>query len=197
MQPRKPGNITELLARIAQSAAGVERVSLGVILEQVGRTSFSPLLLLAGLITMAPVIGDIPGVPTLMAVLVALTAGQLLLGRDYVWLPQWLLRRNISQAKLCTAVDWLRRPARFIDRLLRPRLSPFTHGAGAYAIAVACLLIAAALPVAEFIPFSANGLGIALTVFALALLAGDGLMAVIAFSVTGVTIAIALLAVIA
>ncbi|MGE0079670.1 MAG: exopolysaccharide biosynthesis protein [Thiohalomonadaceae bacterium] len=191
----KVRNLEQLLDRVEQAVDADARVTLGEILEEVGRTSFSPLLLLAGLITSAPVIGDIPGVPTLMAVLVALTAGQLLLGRRYVWLPQWMLKRSVTRERLCKAVGWMRRPARFVDHLLRPRLTALTQGAGTYAVAIACLLVAAAMPASEFIPFSANGLGAALLAFSLALLAGDGLVALIAFAVTGATFALALLAV--
>jgi hypothetical protein len=40
---------------------------LEAILDIVGRRSFSPVLLIAGLITLAQLISDFPGVPTLMA----------------------------------------------------------------------------------------------------------------------------------
>lgn len=195
MSTGKVRNLEQLLARMEQAVSKNERVMLGEVLEEVGRTSFSPLLLLAGLIISLPVIGDIPGVPTLMAVLVTLTAGQLLLGRNYVWLPQWLLKRSVTRVKLCKGIGWMRKPARFVDHLLRPRLTALTQGAGTYAVAITCLLVAAALPASEFIPFSANGLGAALLAFALALLAGDGLMALIAFVLTGVTLALGLVVV--
>lgn len=195
MGTQKVRNLEQLLDRVEQAVGRSDEVTLGQVLEEVGRTTFSPLLLLAGLITSAPVIGDIPGVPTLMAVFVTLTAGQLLLGRKYVWLPQWLLRRAVGRDRLCKGLGWMRKPARFVDHLLRPRLRMFTHGAGTHAVAIACLLVAAALPASEFIPFSANGLGAALLAFALALLAGDGLLALIGFGITGATFGLALLAV--
>lgn len=76
-------------------------------------------MLLAGLITLAPVIGDIPGVPTIVGAVVFLFAGQLLFGRKCFWLPRWLLRRSIARDRLDVALGWLRRPARFCDRFLR------------------------------------------------------------------------------
>ena len=51
-----------------------EKVSIDSIMEMIGRRSFGPLLLLAGLIILAPVIGDIPGVPTIMGVFILLVA---------------------------------------------------------------------------------------------------------------------------
>lgn len=187
---RKPTNLEQLLDRI-EKAAEEERVSLGAILERVGRSSFGPLLLVAGLITLAPLIGDIPGVPTIMAMFVLLTAGQLLFRRNYIWLPRWLLKRSVARNKLCKALGWLRRPARFVDRLLRSRLTIFTQGAGIYAIAVGCIVIAAAMPAMELVPFSANGAGAALTAFGLSLLADDGLLALLAFVFTAATLGLA------
>ena len=67
-----------------------EKVSIDSIMEMIGRRSFGPLLLLAGLIILAPVIGDIPGVPTIMGVFILLVAVQLLIGQEHFWLPKWL-----------------------------------------------------------------------------------------------------------
>jgi hypothetical protein len=50
-----------------------------------------------------------------------------------------------------------------------------------------CLLVALAMPPMEFIPFSANGAGLALTLFGLGLVARDGLMLALGFLLTGVT----------
>lgn len=136
---------------------------------------------------LAPVIGDIPGVPSIMGVLVVLTAGQLLFRRNHFWLPQWLLKRSVAQNKLCKTLEWLRRPARFVDRLLRPRLTMLTYRTGSYVIAIVCIVIAAATPVMEAVPFSANVAGAAITAFGLALIAHDGLLALLAFVFTAMT----------
>jgi hypothetical protein len=196
MESHEFTNLEQLLERVEAAVGSSGRVSLGAILEEVGRSSFSPLLLIAGLITVAPVIGDIPGVPTTMAIFVSLTAGQLLFGRDHFWLPQWLLKRSIPKDRLCRTLAWMGRPARFVDRFLRPRLRALTGRSGTYAIASACLLIASALPASELIPLTANGLGAALTAYGLALVAGDGLMALIAFAFTAITFGLALFALI-
>ncbi|HET8903209.1 MAG TPA: exopolysaccharide biosynthesis protein [Saccharospirillum sp.] len=182
-------NLEQLLDDIAKAEQQNNRqVSLEDVLSHIGRRSFGPVLLLAGLITMAPLIGDIPGVPTLMAIIVALTAVQLLFGREYFWFPDWLLNRSISSDKLHKAIDWSRKPARFIDRFLRQRMTVFARGKANYAIAVICLIIAAAMPLMEVVPFSANGAGIALTAFGLALIAKDGLLSLIAFVSTSATL---------
>ncbi|MCF8040356.1 MAG: exopolysaccharide biosynthesis protein, partial [Desulfohalobiaceae bacterium] len=167
---QEPKNLNQLLDRIGEAAQKGGRVSLGAILEVVGRRSFGPILLLAGLITLAPVIGDIPGVPTVIGVLVFLFAVQLLFRRKHIWLPSVLLNRSLPQDKLQTALKWLRPPARFIDRFLRPRLTILTDGPIIYIVAGLCVFIAAVMPILEMVPFSANAAGAALTVFGLSLI---------------------------
>lgn len=182
---RKPENLEQMLSRISQAEDNSsERISLGNIVNEVGHRSFGPLLLIAGIITVLPVVGDIPGVPTLMAAFILLVAGQLLFGRHYFWLPKWLLKRDVSQGKMNKAMKWMRSPARFIDRLLKPRLTFFLEGGAVYAIAGACVVIALAMPAMEVVPFTANGAGLAITLFALALMARDGLLALLAFITT-------------
>lgn len=177
-------NLEQLLDRVGEAAQGDGRVSLGEMLDLVGRRSFGPILLMAGLITVMPIVGDIPGVPTIMGALVLLISGQLLFRREHLWFPQWLLERSVSRDKLRTALGWMRRPAQFVDRFLRPRLTVFTHHTAAYVIAIACTGIAVVMPVMEVIPFSANLAGAALTAFGLSLIAHDGLLALLAFGFT-------------
>ena len=53
-----------------------------------------------------------------------------------------------------------------------------------FVIGIACVIIALILPLLEFIPFSANLAGIALTMFGLALIARDGYLALFALAST-------------
>lgn len=180
-----PQNLQQLFDCIDQAAEENGRVSWSAIMDEVGRRSFGPLLLLAGLTVLAPIIGDLPGVPTLIGMVVLLIAVQLLLGRHNFWLPGFMLNRSVSKDKLHKALTWLKKPARFIDKLLSPRLAVLTRGPMVRVIAVVCLGIALAMPVMEIVPFSANLAGIALTAFGLALIARDGLLALIALVFTG------------
>lgn len=181
---RQITGLQQLLDHLADASHDGVVITFGQIIEPIGQRSFGPLLLLAGVITLLPIIGDIPGVPTLMAVFVVLIAGQLLFFRTELWLPKWILRRSVPPDKFHKSLEWMRGPARFIDRLLWPRLTIFVHPVAIYAIAVACVMIAAAMPAMEFIPFSANLAGAALTAFGLALIARDGLLALVAFVLT-------------
>jgi hypothetical protein len=186
-QPNDPNSLQELLDRLRDGTNGQRRVSVGDILAVVGERSFGPLALVAGLVTLAPLIGDIPGVPTLLALMVLLTVGQLLFQRETIWIPARLANRSMEQEKLDKGLDWLEKPARFLDRWTRPRLVFLVRGPGQYVMAVLCLLVAAAMPLMEIIPFSANGGGLALVAFGLAIIARDGLLALFAALTTGGT----------
>lgn len=183
---RIASGLDELLDQIDAAAAEGRQTSVRDVVEAVGAQSFAPLLLFAGLVMLAPIVGDIPGVPVMMGLLVILVAVQVILRREYVWLPQWLLKRSVTNDKVRTSVRWLRRPARFMDRWSKERYAWLVTQAGAYVIAATCIIIAMATPVLEVIPFSASLAGTAITAFGLALLRRDGLIALLAvlFSLT-------------
>ena len=180
-------SLQQLIERIRQLDPGKDPVELRALLEQIGPRSFGPLILIAGFTVLAPLIGDIPGVPTLMALLVLLVSGQILLGKSNLWLPRFMLNRSVGRDNLHRALDWLERPAGFVDRLFQPRLTMFSCGAGMYVIAAACACISVFMPFMEVIPFSANAAGLALAAFGLALVSRDGGLALFALGVTGLS----------
>ena len=190
----KPTNLEGLLDKLerAPDDAG-DRVTLGDIVEATGSRSFGPLLLVAGLIAASP-LAAIPGMPTTLGVLVALITVQFLLRRRHFWLPRWLLNRRLKRETYCKALAWMRKPAHFIDRFLRPRLESVTRRTGLYAIALICALIGVAMPSLEIVPLSAHVAGLALTAFGLALIAKDGVVGLVALGITGAAVAFTLIA---
>lgn len=180
-----PSKLRGVLHKIKRLSKDREIVSVGDILEMVGRRSFGPILLVAGLVTLAPLVGDIPGVPTIMGIIVFLVAIQILLRREKLWLPNTILKQSVKKEKLRNALDKLDKPARYIDNLLKPRLQRMTTGTMVYPAALVCLFISLAMPLMEFIPFSANFAGAALTAFGLSFTAKDGLMALFGYLFTG------------
>lgn len=174
--------LEDQLARVAEAAAHDDRVSIEEILEIMENVSFGALLLVAGLVTLVPIIGDIPGVPTTMGVLVVLGSAQLLLGRESMWLPRWLRERAVRASTVTKVIDRIQPVAHAIDRVLRPRFDLFVRGTATYVIAVTTLLLGAVMPVMEFIPFSANLAGVVLTALGLALMVRDGLLALVSLT---------------
>lgn len=183
---QEPANLEQLLDRIDSAARGRDRVSLKRILEAIGSRSFGPLLLLAGMILVSPLSG-IPGTATTMAVVVLLSAVQLVAGRNHFWLPAWLLRRSVARKRLDKALIVLRPHVRTIDGWLRPRFSFLVRRTGTHLTALLCIVIALGLPAMELVPFSASSAGAALTVFGLSLVFRDGLLALFAYAISAVT----------
>lgn len=193
----EPHDLGQLLDVIEDVADKHSKVSFGQLYEAVGHRSFGPLLLIAGLIVLMPLVGDIPGVPTVMGAVVVLIAVQLLAHRKQFWLPRRMLDASLGAPKVCKGVRWLRKPAGAVDKVVRPRLTQFVTKPWTYVIASIALVIGMAQPFMELVPFSANGAGAALTAFGLALIARDGLVALVAMAfaaLTGGIVAYALIA---
>lgn len=182
-------DLEELLDQLAWSAdTDHTQISVQEIITAVGTRSFGPLLMLVGALIASPLSG-IPMFPSITAAIVLLVSVQLLLGKRYFWLPSWLLRRTVPREKMATAVRWLRPSARFIDRLIRPRLVLLVKGSVATRIAaLLCLVIASVMPLLEFIPFSSSLAGVVLTAFGLSLVSRDGLLALVAYLAAGATL---------
>jgi hypothetical protein len=173
-------SLGELLDEIEEAKGERDEISVGSIFKAAGERSFGPLLLVPGLIGVSPLSG-IPGMPSLIGLMVALITSQILMGRDEVWLPQWLLRRSVSRRRFEKAMRLLRKVASFVDRLIKSRLESFAGSKAKYVIAACCLLVSLAAPFMEVVPFAITGVGAAVSAFGLGLLARDGLLALLAF----------------
>ena len=187
-ESKEPHNLIELLDTIEAIEAPSGKLRFDQVLEATGRRSFGPLLLLSGLVTLAPVISGIPGVPALMGFFTLLICAQLLLGRRTFWLPAWLRNRQLSRDKVHKGLGWMRKPSRLIDRMIYHRLSFMTGTRGIQLIAVACLVLALAMPPMELVPLTVNIAGVALTLFGLAIMARDGLLSILGFLVAGISL---------
>ncbi len=178
---KDPRTLDELLARLAEAGDEDGPVTLEEVVEAVGRRSFGPLLLVAGLVVLSPLSG-IPGLPTVAALFVLLISVQLICRRRYFWLPRWLLARRLSRERFTRTMRLLRRPAGKVDRLLRPRLQIVVHHIGFGVILTLSVALALAMPMLELFPFSASVAGAMIALFGLALITHDGLLALFAMS---------------
>lgn len=163
------------------------KVSVEELYRAVGERSFGPLLLLAGLLGMTP-LSAIPGAPTVLAIVTLLIAAQLLFGRRTLWLPRRLLRLSVPAGKLQATVKVARRPARFVDRVVRPRLAFLTGGIADRIVAAVCVVVALAVPPLELLPFVAFVPATAIAAFGLGLVARDGLLILVAFAASAGTL---------
>lgn len=183
MSKENPKDLEDVLDEIGDVANGGGEVSIDDIQDAVGKRAFAPFLLIGGLIVLSP-LGGIPGVPTIFAVIVLLTAGQMLLGRSSFWLPDIITRRSVEADKLAEALDKMRKPANWVDQLLRPRLRILTEGMASYGVALACVALAVMMPPLEAVPFAVAAPAAAITLFSLSLVANDGLLALLGYIAT-------------
>ncbi len=188
-EDEQPRTLAGLLDHIERTCAREPRVSLEELREAVGARSFGPLLLLVGLAALTP-LGVIPGIPTLFAITIILIALQLAIGRDAAWMPGWLLRRSVSGGKLRKAIAWARRPAGWLDRVVKPRLARFTGTAWRRASAFGGVLIALAIPPLELVPFGVGAPAFAITLLGLALTARDGVLLLASLTIQAATLAL-------
>lgn len=192
---KRPENLEELLGGIRRCAEEADKVKVDDIMDAVGGRSFGPLLLLAGVFVSAPGIADIPGVPTVIGLFVLTISVQLIFGNDHFWLPRWLLDRRIRSKTILkmTGSKWVKKPAAFIDRLLKERLRFLTGRPAMIGIAVVTVVTMLVMPLTEVVPLSANVVGAGAIAFGLSLIAKDGVMALAGFviSAAAVTLAIA------
>ncbi len=184
----EPHSLVELMQAIESIDTPSGRIRFDEVLDAIGRRAFGPLLLLAGLVTLMPIVSGIPGVPTLMALFTLLVCAQLLIGRRTFWLPRWLRNRTLPSDKVHKGLKWMYKPARWVDRLLNPRITFMTGKQGIRLTALACFVLALAMPPMELIPLTVNIAGVALTLFGLAIMARDGLLSIIAFVITGTSL---------
>ena len=191
---KAPSNLEGLLCDLA-ALGKAQHVSVGELLDTLGRRSFAPLLLLASLLGFTP-LGVVPGGPTLLAVFVILIAGQLAIGCNRVWLPRRMLDLSISGGDLKKAATKLKPFGRAVDRLIRPRLAFLTEPPFSSALAVACVLVAFAVPPLELVPLVDIPLWAAMVAFSLALFAHDGALAIAAMALMAIGIVLSVVAVI-
>ena len=156
-------------------------ISVREIIESLGRDSFGPVILLVGLFMIIPGLSDIPGVSILVGSIIALFAGQFLLGRKHLWLPDVILRQSVKTRKLSQTLEKADKPIGVADTMTKERLGFLTGKTGRYAVAAGCLFIALFSPLMEFVPLSANVAGLSIFFFGLALVASDGLMVILGF----------------
>lgn len=171
-------NLQSLLRSLAANTAG-ERVSVGDLLNAVGRRSYGPVILLLGFIAISP-LTLVPGANSLVAVIILIFAVQMVFGREYPWLPRRALTFSFPRKHLVSGLERLDKHAHTVDQLLRPRFVFLTRTPFVQPVALA--LVAAALVTIplSFIPLGPVLPSLTVLLFGLAITARDGFVLALA-----------------
>ncbi len=190
MSNRAAGNFPEvtnlegLLARLRTAGAHEEVVTLDDIRGHLGRRAFGPVLAIAALPSLTP-IATVPLLPTTLSIIIFLTSVQMLMGMRQIWLPRPLLSQSIGRARLNRTIELAMPVARFIDRLIRPRLVFLTREPTVYVIGTLCCLLALFMPPLELVPFTGGIPALPVLLFGLAMTARDGALVLVTFAMIG------------
>ena len=176
----EPHSVGDILDRLDELANEKDEVSLGQTIEAFGNRSYAPFLVILPLIDISPV-GSIPGLPTLLALVIVLTAGQLLFGRTHMWLPGFLANRSLKSEKVAKAVKNLRPVAKRMDKWFHGRLPALTQGPMVRVAAAAIIMLTLSVPPLELLPMATTAPMAAIAAFGMALLVKDGLLMIVAF----------------
>lgn len=162
------------------------RVSVGWLMEQLGERSFGLTLFVMAILAL------LPGASTVIGVLIAWPATQMILGHEAAALPRWIAARQVSVDRLARVVAVVVPRLRWVERLIRPRWpTPFQTTKRLTGIVM--LLVGATL--ISPVPFTQVVPALVIMLLALAYLEEDGgalLVALIAalasLAVTGATV---------
>lgn len=173
MPHKEPTSVSDVLGELDELASHGDTVCVADVLDDFGGRSFGPFIMIPALLEITPV-GGIPGVPTALALFIALIAGQLLVGREHVWMPQFVQHRAVGSKKLHKSVRKLRGLANFLDRHSEGRLEALTRGPAIRLVALVILALCCTVPPLEFLPFASSIPMLAIAILGLALTVRDG-----------------------
>ena len=169
------------LSRMLDRSQG-PRVSIGWLMGALGERSFGPTLLVMAVIAL------LPGLSTVVGLLIAWPAIQLILGHAAATLPRAMARREIDVARLERIIAILLPRLAWVERLIRPRW-PTVFETARRLVGVAMLLVGVTLvspvPLTQIVP------ALVIMLLALAYLEQDGLAlfaTLCSLALTGMTV---------
>ncbi|WP_226779116.1 exopolysaccharide biosynthesis protein [Oceaniglobus trochenteri] len=178
-------HIVEQLDALSDS----EKISVREIIQNFGRTSFLPMLLVPALMLVSPLSG-IPLFSTFCGLWIVAVALQRLARRERLWLPGLITRREVSGAALHRAAGRLRWVADWLDRNSRPRLRVLVTPPLSLLAYFMCAVAGLVIPFLELVPFSSSILGLLVALVAVGLLVRDGVYLIVAVGVGAVAASI-------
>lgn len=165
-------NLRTLLHSLILNTQG-EEVSVGELLQAIGRRAHGPVFLLLGFISISP-LTVIPGANWLIAAITLIFAVQVMIGLRHPWLPHHFTQFKFRRDHLVRGVAMAERYAHMADALVRPRLVFLTAPPFLQLVSLICILAALMTFPLGLVPFGPVLPGLTILLFGLALTARDG-----------------------
>lgn len=178
----------DIMARLRMMGQNGD-VSVADVLSEFGATSFLPALIVPAFLVTSPLSG-VPLFTTICGLTILIIASQMVFGRHYLWLPEFLTKRHVPGAKLEWAMDKTEWLGRLLDRMSRPRWHWLTSAPVLWCAKLVCMVCGAVMPFLEFIPFSSSFMGLSVSLIAIGLLARDGVFLIAGMSAACVGVSI-------
>jgi hypothetical protein len=155
-----------------------DKVSFGEMVDALGERGFGLLLIVLALPNCIPFPG-VPGTSFVTGMAILYISVQLILAQDEPTLPAWLTRKSFTRGQLSRFIAKTNPLLRWLEKPIRPRLTPVVAGFGERLIGFVGVIHAVTLALP--IPMGNLPQGVALILLALALIELDGLMAIFGY----------------
>lgn len=169
-------DLAALIERIKDNTDG-DAVSVGDVVDALGHRAFGSVIVITALIAILPT-GAIPGMSILTGAIMLLLSIQLFFGANRIWLPEAIMGRSISRAKLVRSLDKADQYARKVDRVVAPRLTSLVNPPVLQVVAVGAIIASLSMFPLALVPFGALPAGLALLAIGLGLAVRDGALIV-------------------
>lgn len=180
--------ISQLLPRVLAQHQATE-VSLRDLFEELGDEAFGTTILICALPNALPV--PLIGISAFVGVSLMLVSGQLVLGFDKPWLPDWIvdqpLKKEHCEMVISSAIPFIEQ----LEKVIEPRWTFFTSPEAQRGVGI--ILFFLSLIIALPIPFGNMLPAIVIVLICLGLIEKDGLAIAISGMITGISPALLLL----
>jgi hypothetical protein len=165
-------NFSDLLQSLVDRTSG-ETVTLGQLLDVVGRRSFGPVILLLGLVGISP-LTVVPGATWAVATVTLAFAVQILFNLKHPLMPGGLLNLSLPRNQLVKLVAAGGKAAHIADKLTAPRLTFLTAPPFVTVTALACIGSALVTYPLGLVPLGPVLPGLSIVLLGIGMTARDG-----------------------
>lgn len=174
--------LTDSIRQLKETAQTTEeKISVGLILDQLEERSFGGILLLLGMLQI--IVGIVPGVTDFVVIFTFLISGQMVFNRSQPWVPRRLRLIEIDKARLLKILDKLLPWGQRFDRWFHRRFSVFVLFPSRWLAALCCVILSILIFFLGFIPIPglASVLSLPILAFGIGMAMKDGLVMLVGF----------------